>query len=122
MHERSLVRELLRQVDAIRLQHEAERVSEVRVRVGPLSGVEPLLLASAFEELVADSRAAGASLVIDEVPLLAVCKLCDRQMEVTDFVFRCRNCDGNVHVTQGDEFELISVSLSESVAAEEAVS
>jgi hydrogenase nickel incorporation protein HypA/HybF len=111
MHERSLVKTLLKQVDAVRQQHEAEHVTEVRVEVGPLSGVEPLLLATAFAQLATDSTLAGAKLVIDEVALLAECKPCGREFEVHDFVFRCPICRGNVHVTRGDEFQLVSVSL-----------
>jgi hydrogenase nickel incorporation protein HypA/HybF len=105
MHERSLVQSLLKQVDAIRRQHDAKHVSEVRVEVGPLSGVEPLLLAAAFEQL------AGAKLTIDEVALLAECQSCGREFELNDFDFHCPSCRGNVRVTRGDEFLLVSVSL-----------
>jgi hydrogenase nickel incorporation protein HypA/HybF len=111
MHERSLVKSLLRQVDAIRRQHDANHVSEVRVEVGPLSGVEPLLLAAAFEQLAAESAVAGAKLVIDEVALLADCRPCGREFELGNFDFRCPTCRGNVRVTRGDELLLVSVSL-----------
>ncbi len=113
MHEQSLVKTLLEQVERIRRGHAAARISEVRVEVGPLSGVEPLLLASAFEQLAPGSTAAGARLVIDEVTLRAQCESCGCRFEVQDFFFRCPQCSGNVRVTRGDAFLLVSVSLSE---------
>ena len=122
MHEQSLIRTLLKQVEEIRRQHDAEQVVEVRVEVGPLSGVEPLLLESAFEQLVPDSMAVGARLVIDEVSLLARCASCDCDFEVDDFVFRCHQCGGNVRVVRGDELQLVSVSLRNGAPAGESVS
>ena len=102
---------LLRQVEELRLDHGAGNVTEVRVEVGPLSGVEPLLLATAFEQLVSASTLSEAKLVIDEVPLQATCESCDCQFEVQRFVFRCPTCGQNVRVIRGDQFQLVSVSL-----------
>ena len=68
MHEQSLIKSLLTQVEQICRQHDSERVTEVRIEVGPLTGVEPLLLLSAFDLLTPQSVAAGARLVIDKVP------------------------------------------------------
>lgn len=111
MHERSVVKALLKQVEELRCQHDAEQVTEVRIEVGPLSGVEPLLLSTAFEQLAAESPTVDANLVIDEVELLAECRFCDSEFEVSDFVFRCPTCGGNVHLIRGDEMQLVSVSL-----------
>ncbi len=113
MHEQSLMRTLLQQVEMIRLENKAERVTEVRVEVGPLSGVEPMLLTSAFAQLASEQTVIGARFVIDEVPLLASCESCDNEFEISDFVFRCPECHGNVKTISGDEFQLVSVSLFE---------
>ncbi len=111
MHEHSLVRSLLKQVEQIQREHEAECVVEVRVEIGPLSGVEPLLVSQAFEQLSSAGTVAGARLVIQNSPLLARCTTCDTEFEVIGFVFRCADCGGNVQVVQGDRFQLVSVSL-----------
>jgi len=113
MHEQSLVSNLLKQVEEIRRQHDAPYVTEVRVELGPLSGVEPLLLASAFELLKRYTPMANAKLVIDEVPLVAQCKSCNNQFAINDLVFRCPNCKGNVKTIRGDEFYLVSISFPE---------
>ncbi|MEZ6057609.1 MAG: hydrogenase maturation nickel metallochaperone HypA [Planctomycetaceae bacterium] len=123
MHEQSLVASLLQQADAIRRQHAGSRVTEVRVEVGPLSGVEPLLLVSAFEQqrqhFIGDTEPHSAAtfqfakLSIDHVPLSARCRSCDAEFEVADFVFRCPTCQGNVDVTRGDELQLVSVTVDD---------
>ena len=92
-------------------------VSEVRVEIGPLSGVKPIQFAAAFEELVVAGWASRAQLVIDEVALLAECRACNRAFEVNEFVFRCPTCRGNVHVTRGDAVQLVSVSLQNNSGA-----
>jgi hydrogenase nickel incorporation protein HypA/HybF len=111
MHEQTLVKTLLKQVDEIRCEQRARHVTEVRVEVGPLSGVEPLLLSGAFDLLAPTTTSAGATLVIDEVTILGECKQCDHTFEVVDFNFRCPTCRGNIVVIRGDELQLVSVSL-----------
>ena len=115
MHERSLASKLLRQVEAIRQQHGGATVVEVRVEAGPLSGVEPLLLASAFEELATDELGGQARLVIDHTALEARCQPCHFEFEIdmASLVFRCPKCDKGVQVTRGDRLELASVTLDD---------
>ena len=111
MHEQSVIRALLEQVDAICKVHGARYVTEIRVEVGPLSGVEPLLLASAFEQRTPGGTAQGAQLLVDEVALLARCTSCEHEFEPSDFIFRCPRCGSNVRVLRGDDIQLVSVSM-----------
>lgn len=146
MHERSLVMALLRQAEEIRLEHHADRIREIRVEVGPLSGVEPLLLKSAFDELTGRDAGGGRDasgrleaaggleaateingapttrLVVDEVPLLARCIACANDFEVLEFNFRCSRCGGRIRVTGGDSLELVSVSLQSEEPADKRAS
>jgi hydrogenase nickel incorporation protein HypA/HybF len=108
MHEASLVKALLEQVDRLVSEHDAAAIEEVRVRIGPLSGVEPLLVTAAFERLAP----AGAILVVDEVPLTARCRDCDELFELTQFRFRCPQCEStDVDVIEGDVFMLESITI-----------
>ena len=66
MHEVSLVRSLLEQVDRVVTSQGGRAAVEVCVEIGPLSGVEPLLVKEAFTQLAGDG-----TLIIDEVPLTA---------------------------------------------------
>ncbi len=69
MHERSLVRSLLKQVQQLCTEHAASEVAEIEVEIGPLSGVEPLLVREAFDMLSKDSVGGAAQLMIREIPL-----------------------------------------------------
>ena len=60
MHEASLVASLLRQVDELAAQNGGGRVDQVRIEVGPLAGVEPLLMREAFERLRVGTSATEA--------------------------------------------------------------
>ena len=112
MHEASLARNLLRQVAALLRDAEGEAVETVFVEIGPLAGVEPALLASAFDEQVGTTTVAGARLVIDEAPLEAECGCCGAQVEIRDFSFHCSVCGSvDLRVTRGDAVMLKSVDV-----------
>lgn len=114
MHEMSLVRSLLSQVQSIVTENQAESVEEVLVEIGPLSGVEIELVKSAFTQLVSKEGKFFGKLTIHQVPLVVRCLDCDRESELRDFVFRCYACkSGRVQVVRGDEFRLVSVTLNE---------
>lgn len=119
MHEVSLVRSLLDQAEAICRREGGARVAAIRVEIGPLSGVEPLLVRSALARLVAERGLAPVELVIDEAPLSALCRQCGLSFVVERFHFACPSCrGGQVQVVRGDKFCLISVTLRDDAAVE----
>lgn len=111
MHELSLVKSLLAQVDRIRSDNGGLAVDGIHVEVGPLSGVEPVLLQTAFEQIAQEYGVAGARLVIDEVPLTARCKSCG-PVAVEPVRIRCPHCgNDDVQIVSGDEVRLNSVTI-----------
>lgn len=111
MHESSLVRSLLGQVETIRVEQDGLAVDEVRIEIGPLSGVEPLLVSSAFSQLAPACGMDGARLVIDEVPLSARCPACGL-VEVSLALVSCSICGSSeVQIVSGDEVRLKSVTI-----------
>lgn len=116
MHEASLVRSLLQQVEQLLRAHGGAAVQNITVEVGPLSGVEPLLVLEAFQRLAPDSpAAAAATLQIEEVALEAACGDCGSGFQVHSFRFQCPACGSQaVRVTGGDEFRLLSIGIAPS--------
>lgn len=49
MHEYSIVQALIEQCETLAVQHQASEIQRVDVSLGRYSGVEPYLLATAFE-------------------------------------------------------------------------
>jgi hydrogenase nickel incorporation protein HypA/HybF len=112
MHEYSLARSLLNQVDALRRGQPGGRVLAVKVRVGEFSGVEPELLASAFENLSVETELGGARLEMERVPLAIRCETCGSDGEVRRFRFVCPLCGSrSVRVIAGEELFLDSVTM-----------
>ena len=113
MHEFSIVKSLIRQVEAL-VADESGKATEIHVSIGPLSGVEPLLVELAFEQLAATSQLSGAVLQIEETELQARCCDCNGEFVVQSFVFECPHCDSrHVDVTGGDSFRLVSITVEE---------
>jgi hydrogenase nickel incorporation protein HypA/HybF len=117
MHERSLALALLEQVEAHAAAQGAMRVEEVCVQVGPLAGVEPLLLHSAFEQVADGSIAGSARLVIAEVSLVARCLDCETEFVVERFRFACPICSSSkTQLLQGDAVVLESIRIEDNAA------
>lgn len=119
MHETSLVRSLLSQVANILHDYPGSRVESIRVEIGPLSGVEPLLVSSAFDRLVESTPSRGASLCIEHIDLAARCRDCDVEFVVDQFAFVCPDCASNrVTILRGDEFRLLDVTIERDSSSE----
>jgi hydrogenase nickel insertion protein HypA len=119
MHEYSLVSRLLEQVTQLAAQNAVTngeataRVTEVCLQIGPLSGVESLLLQSAFARLSPGTVAADARLQVDKVPLLVRCDACGQQSELPELRFVCPTCMAtNLKVLNGEGVVLKSIALA----------
>ena len=116
MHEMSLIRSLLTQVRELVHEHGAGIVRNVRVQVGPLSGVEPLLMASAWTGLRGTVALGEATLDVEQVPLEAACRTCDNVFQPVRFCFSCPKCGGTeTEVVRGDGVVLHSIVLDDAV-------
>lgn len=116
MHEKSLVRSLLKQVDQLRIENKALSVGLVTVELGPLSGVEPQLIHTAFEELVTEYFDDQPTLKIRLVPLQIRCRSCHHESAVEGITLECPKCASTkIQIIRGDEFRLLDVSMQVSV-------
>lgn len=71
------------------------RITGIEISVGRASGVMPEALVFAFDTVKQDTIAAGAMLVVTEVPLRGHCNGCNRDFEVAErYVLSCPHCDG----------------------------
>jgi hydrogenase nickel incorporation protein HypA/HybF len=116
MHERSLIKSLLRQVQQVANENSASRVLSIRVRIGEFAGVEPELLASAYTDLVQGTPFCNATLDLEDAPLEAVCDQCGNRFRIERFSFQCARC-GSLRLTLngGEELLLDSVTLEETL-------
>jgi hydrogenase nickel incorporation protein HypA/HybF len=121
MHELSICRALVRDVQALAFERNAKRVSRIHLRVGPLSGIEPALLLHAFPSASTGSLLEGATLQVDEAPVLLVCESCAAFSTARANDLRCGACgDWHTRLAGGDELMIESVELITEAAAPEA--
>lgn len=112
MHELAVAQALVEQVDAVIRQHHAASASLIRVRIGPLAGVVPELLGSAFPLAAAGTRMERAVLDLVSAPIKVRCQTCDAETEATMNRLVCGACgDWHTQIISGDELLLESVEL-----------
>lgn len=112
MHERSLVRDLLRQLDDLVIAHAARGVKEVHLCVGEFSGIDLDLLRTAFSEMARDSSAQCARFIARSIPLTGRCQDCRHEFFISRFRFECPRCLGrSIAIVGGEELLLESVVL-----------
>lgn len=113
MHEIGIMQSVLARVDGEARAANAREVHQVRLRVGRLSGVVPESLQYAFEVMRADTLAAGAQLIIEDVPAACWCATCNREFEIPDFLSQCPQCGAlSAELRRGRELELASLEIS----------
>lgn len=118
MHELAVAQALVDQVEAVIAQHAATQASLIRVRIGPLAGVVPELLATAFPLAAAGSRMEHAELDLVNAPIKVRCQTCGAETEAKMNRLICGACgDWHTQVISGDELLLESVELETSPTA-----
>lgn len=122
MHELSVCRSLLEKVCAISSEYGARKIRSITLRVGPLSGVEPELLRTAFPLVSADGPAAEAELIIESSPLSIQCRVCNQCCDTTPNRLRCPHCGAmDTVLISGDELLLINIVFSNALKESEHV-
>jgi hydrogenase nickel incorporation protein HypA/HybF len=112
LHEHSLVRSLIDQVETLRGQHQASGVKKIAVAVGEFSGVELELLQSAFAELAPLVWPYPVTLELTPVSLSILCHECEKRSKLHGYEFICPDCGSHsVSITQGDALILDHVQF-----------
>ncbi|MDQ2909255.1 MAG: hydrogenase maturation nickel metallochaperone HypA [Candidatus Eremiobacteraeota bacterium] len=104
---------LLDEIGDVVERERASKVTNVRLRVGRLSGVSPAALTFAWDLARAGTVAAEADLHIDEVPVAVYCPRCEHQGEPREGGgLMCAGCaEAAPLLLRGRELELIAVEI-----------
>ncbi|MDP2902902.1 MAG: hydrogenase maturation nickel metallochaperone HypA [Methylovulum sp.] len=112
VHELSLCGDLMEQVLAIAKAHHAKKIVSIIVRIGPLSGIEPMLLESAFSISRAGTLAEEAQMFTETLPIRVQCNSCGAESKAVINNLICGSCgDFNTKLLSGDELILARVEL-----------
>jgi hydrogenase nickel incorporation protein HypA/HybF len=112
VHELSVAQALVEQVEGLMAEHGAQGVARIRLRIGPLSGVLPDLLATALPLAAAGTGVEGAELECVASPLRVRCQTCGAESDAQPNRLLCASCgDWHTQVISGDEMILERVEL-----------
>jgi hydrogenase nickel incorporation protein HypA/HybF len=110
MHEYSIAQALIDRVAEEARARRALRVRSLEVRVGELSGVEPDLLASAYELCRVASVCENALLRLTRVPAAWSCPRCGAAIAAGGRL-RCPRCAGPARLERGGELLLQRIEM-----------
>ena len=117
MHELAICQALIAEVENIARPRGAW-VKEICVAIGPLSGIEPQLLAAAYPLACAGTSADGARLAIERTDLRLRCRRCGAESTAEPNRLLCGACgDWQTDLLSGDEMMLLRVELEVPEAA-----
>ncbi|MFE4107586.1 hydrogenase maturation nickel metallochaperone HypA [Almyronema epifaneia] len=113
MHELSLMQQTLEIALTQAQQQGASQIHGLKMRVGVGSGAVPEALRFAFDVVIADTPAAGATLAIESVPVICHCNYCDRPFQPPDWIYQCPECGQlSDRILAGREIELLTLEVS----------
>ncbi|MEM8601643.1 MAG: hydrogenase maturation nickel metallochaperone HypA [Bacteroidota bacterium] len=116
MHEVSLVRSVIASLDDALDAEERAALEEIRLKVGTLSGVEPMLLETAYGFVVQGTPYDGVRLAITSVPARVRCGSCTTEFTPVRQRFVCPVCDTPSNdLLAGDELLIEQVVLKDAI-------
>ncbi len=90
----------------------AQRVTDLNIEVGSLSGVVAEALEFAMQMAVKDSILEEASVNIHQIHARARCRVCGEEFGVADFFELCPKCESpDLQITRGQELLVRSLKV-----------
>jgi len=112
MHELSIAQSLIEIIEQESAPFGNAKVLSVTLRIGRLSGVVPDALRFAFEIITKGGVAEGATLFIEEVPVVIRCHQCSELFTAEHPFMVCPRCEGlDVEMISGRELEVKDLEI-----------
>jgi hydrogenase nickel incorporation protein HypA/HybF len=107
MHEMALAEGILQIVEDAAAKQGFKRVTEVRLEIGALSGVEVDALSFCLDVVLKDSVANGARIELEKMPGQGYCLGCGKTVPVNALYEACPECGSyQVQATGGTEMRV----------------
>jgi hydrogenase nickel incorporation protein HypA/HybF len=113
MHEMGIAMEIIRiATDSIPPELKGSRVERVHLQVGKLSAVVPESLRFCFEIVSKETALNGTALFIEEMPVVAKCRDCEKTWTLDGPVFICQHCQGgHLELLSGRQLDIKSIEI-----------
>lgn len=115
MHEMGIATRIVEiAISAIPPDIEDARIERINLKVGRLTAVVPESLRFCFSIASSDTPLAGASLAIDETPIVVECDECGAETTIERPLFACSECgSGRVTIVSGRELDILSIEVAD---------
>lgn len=113
MHELSIALSLVDLIEEEAARHGGSVVA-VHLRLGPLSGVVRGALVSAYEMAREGTAADGAELVVEDVPIVVLCPVCNAERTpASAWEMQCPDCGTPTpEILRGRELEVVAMEIA----------
>ena len=112
MHELSITKNLLEIVKDKSSEAKAQKVGQISIVVGELSGVEMECIQFYFDILKKDYNLEEAVLNFCNVPSLLKCRTCGQEFHAEDLPWICPGCGGySLEILKGSECYVESIEV-----------
>lgn len=114
MHEYSIVQALLDSCEQHAKANNAAKITQVVLKVGVMSGVEPQLLQSAFDTFKEATICQEAALVMHIQEIVVYCRTCHKESTLKKREYLCPACQSNdLEIRDGEEMYLMQLEMEE---------
>jgi len=112
MHEYPITQSIVRISSEEAEKHKAEKVVEIRIVVGELSGLVPECIQDYFDILSKGTPVEGASLKIQKISPKIHCEECNFESDMMPRIYNCSKCGSSkVKIVGGKEFYIDSMEV-----------
>lgn len=112
MHEVSIAQNIIDIARSTLNGHDYHRVIGIRLRIGPLSGVDPDALAFAMSAVSPGTVLESAIVHIERTLIRGRCPQCQETFESPDMIYACPHCEAyGLHFLSGDELEILDLEV-----------
>ena len=114
MHELSIASSIVKTVQLEIEKRNLTSVTKIALHVGALTDIVPDSLSFGFEAITKNTNLENTELQIEIVPVKGVCKKCNHNFEVVEFVFVCPSCSSNdISMSQGNELDIAYIEAED---------
>ncbi len=116
MHEASIVSQLLHIAIAECEKNGYKKIDSIKVTIGRATGIMIDALLFAFNVLKEGTLASDSSLIVEEIPVRAMCNDCGEKIESNEnyIIFECPKCGSfSINLISGKELNITEMEVSD---------
>ena len=112
MHEYPITLSIVKISNEEALKHKAKKITEIRLKIGELSGLVPESLQIYFDMISKGTISEGAKLVVEKISIKFRCKDCGNESGVVGGIYKCPKCDSkDIKIINGNEYLIDSMEV-----------